>query len=223
MRQEKLAILGQLAGGVAHELRNPLAVINGVVYYLRKMLADPDETQREFMDTIYAEVRNADKIVTDLLDFARVSPAERACVALPALVNGVLDEHPPPQGVQVHADIAADLPEALVNSTQIKLVLAHLIANAHQAMPEGGHLSISAQTEQGQIVLSVADTGCGISPKNMDRLFEPLFSTKARGIGLGLVISKNLVQVNGGSISATSRKDQGSTFSVTLPTGETML
>lgn len=220
VREEKLAVLGQLAGGVGHELRNPLGVISNAVYFLQMVLADADERTREYLGIIGSEVRNAEKIVSDLLDLSRTRPAEREEVALSELVAEALEKQPPPEGVEVTPRIASDLPILFVDRLQIRQVLANLVANAYQAMPEGGELTLSARADGGRVCLSVTDTGYGISRENMGKIFEPLFTTRARGIGLGLAVSRNLVQVNGGTIEVQSEEGQGSTFTVALPTGD---
>ena len=118
-------------------------------------------------------------------------------------------------------EIAPDLPRVYVDHHQIRQVLCNLVTNAYQAMPEGGDLTVSAQAEEEAVVLSVADTGVGISEENMARLFEPLFTTKAKGLGLGLMVVKNLVEANEGSIEVVSEMGKGSTFTVRLPGKET--
>jgi PAS domain S-box-containing protein len=220
VRREKLAVLGQLAGGVGHELRNPLGVISNAVYYLKMVLSDADETTREYLEMISTEVGNSTKIVSGLLDFARTRPAEREEIGVSDLVAQVLEKHSPPEGVHVTTEVASDLPTVYVDPRQIEQVLTNLVTNAYQAMPEGGSLTISAKAEQNKVAVSVTDTGCGISPENLEKLFEPLFTTKARGIGLGLAVSKNLVETNGGSIEVVSEEGKGSTFTIILPTEE---
>ena len=218
IRKEKLALLGQLAGGVGHELRNPLGVISNAVYYLKTVLTDADETTREFLDIISAEVRNSTKIISDLLDFSRTRLPDREEVAVSELVVEVLKKRPPSEEVEVIiTQIASDLPLVYVDPQQMVQVLGNLVVNAYQAMKEGGNLTISAQAEEGQVTLSVADTGCGIPEENMTQLFQPLFTTRARGIGLGLAVSKSLVEANGGSIEVISEVGKGSTFTVRLP------
>lgn len=219
-RKERLAILGQLAGGVSHELRNPLGVISNAVYYLQTVLSEADETTREYLKLISSEVRRGEKIVSDLLDFARVKAAEREEITVRDLVTQVLDRQPPPEEVKVTTKIAPDLPPLFVDPQQISQVLVNLVTNAYDAMPQGGELTIKAQARKDKVGLSITDTGCGVPQENIKRLFEPLFSTKARGIGLGLAVSKNLVEVNGGSIEAESKEGKGSTFTVILPTKE---
>jgi len=220
VRKEHLAILGQLAGGVGHELRNPLGVISNAVYYLQTILPDADETTKEYLEMIASEVGNSEKIVSDLLDLSRAKPAERQEIAVSDLVARLLEKQPPPEKVKVTTKIASDLPPVFVDSRQIGQVLVNLVINAYQAMPEGGRLTIKARAEKGQVYLSITDTGCGISQENMERLFEPLFTTKAKGIGLGLAVSKNLLEANGGSIEVESKEGKGSTFTVILPTKE---
>jgi PAS domain S-box-containing protein len=219
VRKEKLAVLGQLAGGVGHELRNPLGVISNAVYYLKMVLPDADETVREYLDIISSEVHNSEQIVSDLLGFARTRSSDRQRVALSRLVAQVLGKTPPPEGVLITFEIAADLLPVYVDPRQIGQVLANLITNAYQAMPQGGTLTLSASAEGDKAALCFADTGCGISPENIKRLFEPLFTTKPRGIGLGLAVSRSLVEANGGAIEVESDgvPGRGSTFTVWLP------
>jgi PAS domain S-box-containing protein len=218
IRQEKLATLGQLSGSVAHELRHPLGVLSNAAYYLIMTLSDADEITREYLEIISEEVRKAQGIITNLLDFARTKTAEPEETTISTIVSQVVEKHDPPEGVQVITEISADLPPIFVDPIQIELVLDNLVINAYQAMSDGGQLIINAQTDQDNVRLSVQDTGTGISPENMAKLFEPLFTTKARGIGLGLALSKKLVEANGGTIEVESKTEQGSTFIINLPT-----
>ncbi len=223
VRREKLAVLGRLAGGVGHELRNPLGVISNAVYYLEMVHPDADDTTKEYLGMISSEVHNADRIISDLLDYARTWLADRERIAVSQLVARGVEKHPPPEGVQVATDIAADLPPAYVDPQQIEMALANLVTNAYQAVPEGGQVTIktsevSEKLPKSGVSISITDTGCGISAENMEKLFEPLFTTKARGIGLGLAVSRNLVEANGGTVEVESQEGEGSTFTVILPT-----
>ena len=222
VRSEKLAVLGQLAGGVAHELRNPLAVMSNAIYYLRSIITDADETTREYLEMISSEVGNAEGIVSDLLDFSRTRSLEREEVTASELVARVLEKRPSPEKVKVTTGIPPELPPVFVDPRQTGQVLGNLIANAYHAMAEGGNLTISAQAEKEKVSLFITDTGCGISKENMQKIFEPLFTTRARGIGLGLAVVKNLVEVNGGSIEVESEEGKGSTFTVALPIKEAL-
>ncbi len=224
VRREKLAILGQLAGGVGHELRNPLGVISNAVYFLQMTLTEADETTKEYLEMISAEVRNSSKIISDLLDFSRTRMPDRERVAVSELVAEVLEKRPPPVEVEVITQIAPDLPPVFVDPRQMGQVLVNLVVNAYQAMKEGGRLVIKtsevSEKPPRSVAISITDTGCGIPEENMAKLFEPLFTTKARGIGLGLAVSKSLVEANGGSIEVESEEGKGSTFTVRLPTRE---
>ena len=219
VRREKLAVLGQLAGSVGHELRNPLGVISNATYFLQMTRPDADETTREYLDMISAEVHKSDQIVSDLLNLSRTGPAARESIAVSVLVAQALERRPSPENVAVTIDIPADLPPVYVDPRQMGQVLGNLITNAYQAMPPpaGGRLTIRARAEGGRVALAIADTGCGIPEENMAKIFEPLFTTRAKGIGLGLAVSRNLVEVNGGSIAVESEVGKGSTFTVRLP------
>ena len=217
LRQEKLAVLGQLAGGVGHELRNPLGVISNAVYFLDSVLAEADETILEYLDIIATRVQEAEKIVADLLNLSRTRVLQRENTAVSELVSTVLERHPPPEVVTITTRIPPDLPPVVVDAQQIGQVLANLITNAYQAMSAGGTLSLSAEVAADQVRLTVADTGHGMSAETLGEIFEPLFTTKVKGIGLGLIVSKNLVEVNGGRIQVKSVEGQGSTFMIFLP------
>jgi PAS domain S-box-containing protein len=216
-RMEKLALLGELAGGVSHELRNPLAVITNAVYFLRTMLADADATVAEYLEMISNEVNRAAKIVSDLLDFSRAKPAQREETSVSGFVSDALHRKRPPDGTTVETNIPASLSPVYVDPQQMGLVMANLVANAFEAMPDGGTLTISAWQENHHVALSVADTGHGIAPEHMTKIFEPLFTTKAHGIGLGLSLCRSLVEANEGSIRAESVPGNGSTFTLILP------
>ncbi len=220
VRQERLAMLGELAGSVSHELRNPLGVINNAVHYLQAVLPDATQDVNDYLEIISSEVFGSAKIISDLLDFTRVQMADRYEVAATELVGKTLLNHPAPVGIEMINQISLDLPLLYVDSSQIGQVLSNLVANAYQAMPEGGDLTLHARAEDGEVKITVSDNGVGISEENMERLFEPLFTTKARGIGLGLAVSKKLVEINGGRIEVESEEGAGTSFTLALPTRE---
>lgn len=230
VRQEKLATLGQLAGSIGHELRNPLGVILNAVYFLK--LAQPDATDkvREYLSIIENEARASDKIVTDLLDFTRLKSLDREAVHVQEIIRETFERFPVPPTVDMDIQIPDDLPRVFVDSQQMVQVLRNLTVNACQAMtskmitnltslgiPSRGLLTITASLQDGGVLLSVRDTGVGIPPENLSKLFEPLFTTKTKGIGLGLAVSKKLIEANGGRIEVHSMAGEGSTFKVWLP------
>jgi len=217
VRKEKLATLGQLAGGVGHELRNPLGVINTSVYYLKLVQPDADEKVKQHLAIIEQEIHNSEMIINDLLDFGRVISAEREQGSVDKLVRRTLERFPVPAGVEAALDLPDNLPMVYADPRQMEQVLGNLVTNACQAMNQGGKLTISSRRQKGMVGIAVTDTGKGISPENMKKLFEPLFTTKVKGIGLGLAVSKKLAEANGGRIEAESEAGKGSTFTLYLP------
>ncbi|MBT3881458.1 MAG: HAMP domain-containing protein [Candidatus Scalindua sp.] len=217
VRKEKLATLGQLAGGVGHELRNPLGVISNSIYFLKMLLPDADEKVKEYHNRISAEIERSTEIISDLLDFSRTKPINREEVQFTDLLDKALERLPVPKNIKLKAATPSDLSNLFVDPKQIGQVLLNLLSNAYQAMPEGGLLTISALADKQNVNISIADSGTGISSENIDSVFEPLFTTKARGIGLGLALSKDLVTANNGSIQVKSEEGKGATFTVTLP------
>ncbi len=221
IRREKLAALGQLAGSLGHELRNPLSVIYNAAYFLQMMLDGADEMTKEYLDLIATTAREAEAIVTDLLDFSRTRAAERGPVPVESLLDSALVKRPAPEHVQLALDIAPDLPLMWVDARQIGQVLDNLITNAYQAMADGGTLTLTARAEYDRVCVAVTDTGCGITPDDQAHIFEPLFTTKTRGIGLGLALSKNYVELNEGTIGFESVPGAGCTFTLSLPARQT--
>ncbi|MEW6110034.1 MAG: ATP-binding protein [Nitrospirota bacterium] len=219
VRKEKLAALGQLAASVGHELRNPLGVISNAAYFLKTIMPDAGDTTKEYLDIIKNEVSTSERIVSALLDLARAKTPRLAPITVNELINLSLEKCAVGEKITLRLDIPETLPSLEVDPLQMGQVFQNLITNAVHAMPGGGILAIKAEEgkEKGDIRISVSDTGVGISPDNMGKLFQAFFSTKARGIGLGLAISKDLVETNRGKIEATSQLGKGTTFTVTLP------
>jgi len=219
VRKEKLALLGQVAGSVGHELRNPLGVMNNAVYFLQTVLTDADATTREYLEIIKVEIAEADRIVADLLDSVRTKPPHPAAVGVREVIDQTLRQNPVPAAMTVTLEIPAALPPVWVDAMQIQQVFRNLISNGVEAMTEGGTLTIGAveNSRDGMVSVSVRDSGSGMPPEVQARLFQPLFTTKARGIGLGLVVAKNLTQSNGGTITVESAVGRGTTFTVVLP------
>ncbi|MFH2104376.1 MAG: PAS domain S-box protein [Chloroflexota bacterium] len=226
VQEERLAVLGRLAAGIGHELRNPLGVISNAVFYLRGILPQTDPKVNEYFSIIEDESQIAEKIIRGLLDFSHPLQPDRGPVSVPELVERSLGVSPPPADIQVRLHLPARLPPVHVDHRQIEQALGNLLINAYQAMPQGGRLTIRAEKAtldspqnpaQPAIALHIIDTGTGVLPEFIDQLFEPLFSTKARGIGLGLPIARKLAQANGGRIDARSTPGEGSSFTIYLP------
>jgi PAS domain S-box-containing protein len=219
VRKEKLAVLGQVAGSVGHELRNPLGVMSNAVYFLQTVLSDADETTREYLDIIKDEIAVSDRIVAELLDSVRSNPPHSEAVGLREMIKRTVHQLSIPDSVAVSLDIPEALPSLRVDAMQINQVFRNLINNGVEAMPGGGVLGIRAVENRpdGTVTVSVRDSGIGMKQEHLDKLFEPLFTTKARGTGLGLVVVKNLTEANGGTIKVQSEAGKGTVFTVTLP------
>jgi PAS domain S-box-containing protein len=217
MRQEKLATIGKLAGNIAHELRNPLGVITNSIYYLGMRMPVIDEKIQTHLKLIEDESARASKIISDLLDFARIRPDEATPVNLGEVIMESLDRVQKPSNIEVELNEAENSRQILVDPLRMQQVFQNIISNAYQAMPGGGKLTISVQEQGEMIEIAFTDTGEGIPEANMPKIFEPLFSTKIHGIGLGLPISKEIVEEYGGSILVESTVGVGTTFRVQLP------
>lgn len=218
VRQERLATIGQLAGSVGHELRNPLGVMTNALFYLDAVNEKASPKVKEYMGILDQQVRIAEKIVSDLLDFARVKSPERDAVDMRSLVENVLGAVQIPTTITVEIDIAEATPSAAADRLHVSQILQNLTTNAIHAMENGnGRLSFSAESANGFVTLSVADTGTGIAADALSHVFEPLVTSKARGIGLGLAVSRSLAEANGGTLSAQSELGVGSVFTLSLP------
>lgn len=216
MRAERLAAIGRVAGGVAHELRNPLNVMRTSVYFLRNAKSATPEKIAEHLQRIERQVGVSDSVISALSEFAKLpSPNLQPTSILDCLKKSVPTDSWP-QNVELVWDIPVDLPPALVDEKQMTIVFSNLIRNGCEAMPSGGRLTLSARQMQDQVEVAVTDTGCGIKAEDLPRLREPFRSTKARGIGLGLALSNAILEKNRGTLNVVSEVGHGSTFTVGL-------
>ena len=218
LRKEKLAVLGQLAGGVGHELRNPLGAIKNAAYFLNMVLEEPDPEVKETLEILDKEVGTSERIISSLLDFARPKPPIRRKVDVNDVVQDALSRTTVPENVEVVSQLDEALPTILADPDQLAQVFGNLILNGAQAMPEGGQLVVKSEVLSREwVAVSITDSGVGIPEENLEKIFEPLFTTKAKGIGLGLALVKTLVEGHGGRIEVRSEVGKGSTFTVRLP------
>lgn len=220
--REKLAAVGQMASVVGHEIRNPLGVINNAIYYIKTKFEmssgkDLDPKIQKHIGIIEKEVAASNKIVSDLLGFSRTRPPMAQPLDLNRIIEDSLSAVSFPETVKVEIDLSLELPPALINPDEIRQVFINLFNNAWQAMPEGGTLKIRSYIDEEMAQVEVTDTGCGISPENMKKLFAPFFSTKTKGTGLGLAAVRRILERHKGKIKVRSRLGQGTTFIVSLP------
>jgi signal transduction histidine kinase len=213
----RLAVIGELAASVGHDLRNPLTGISGAVYYLKLKLVDKmDDKMREMFEIIENDIKYANKIVNDLLDFSREINLQLSKISIKEVVKRILTEIEIPENIKV-VNLTKNTHVLSVDVSQIKRVFHNIIRNAIQAMPHGGTLKITSRKTKNFVRIGFHDTGIGISKENMNKLFKPLFTTKAKGIGLGLSICKRIVEAHGGKIAVQSEVGKGTCFTVILP------
>jgi len=219
VRREKLAVLGQLAGGVGHDLRNALGAIKNAAYFLNMVLEKPDPEVKETLEILGKEVGTSEAIISSLLDFAQAKPPTKRKISVSEVLQEALSRITVPENVEVVQELDETLPEILADPDQLAQVFGNVILNGIQAMTEGGQLTIKSEAlAPGRMSVSITDTGVGIPEEQLEKLFEPLYTTKAKGIGLGLAIVKTLVEGHGGTIEVEGEPGKGSTFTVKLPT-----
>jgi PAS domain S-box-containing protein len=269
LRREKLAMLGQFAGSINHDLRGPLGSISNAAYFLSMALEEPDQDVQKTLDTLQQEVSRAEAIINGMLGLLRTGEPERQVVDVNRLLGGLLSRADIPADVAVTVRNDESMPAVLVDPGQLVQVCHNLVRNAIQAMPEGGRLTVETAFserpqgpgpgEQGRmaapkdgdahgrtsapaspglvpspgdvqgrrdrppgrspshVIICVSDTGEGIPEKNLERIFEPLFTTRSEGTGLGLALARTLVEAHHGTIEVESEVGEGSMFTVRLP------
>jgi len=223
IRSEKLAAIGQLASGVSHELRNPLGAIKNAAFYVRRRIAKTDlpatePRVREFLGIIDEEADAANKVISDLLGFSRVAKPTVSPVSIAGVIEDALKHTPMSENVDLAKNIDNNLPMVMGDADQIRQVFINIVLNAQQAMADGGRLEIRARSKGEFVEVEFADTGSGIPESVINKIFDPLFSTKAKGVGLGLSVCKSILERHGGDIRVESEVGRGTTFMVYLPT-----
>ncbi|MBI4852319.1 MAG: HAMP domain-containing protein [Acidobacteria bacterium] len=223
-RAEQSAIVGRLASGIAHEIKNPLNYISLTIDYLRSKFAPTEESAREKfvdkMDGIKDEIKRLDHLTRNFLSYGRPLHLNPKPINLRELIEGILTlttEQAEQQSIKMALDKTTDLPVIEADLERLKSCFSNLILNAQQAMPNGGELSINFQPYNKGVEVFVTDTGTGIEPENLEKIFEPYFSTKETGTGLGLALVKRIVEGHGGRLQVESVVNKGTTFRVWLP------
>lgn len=218
LQAEKLSSLGELSAGIVHEVRNPLAAIKGAVEILEDELA-ADSPRREFAGLAKKEVDRIDKLVGEFLRFARPAELAKAPRQLNEIVESVIsliETQALSKSISINRQLSADLPKVLVDSEHIKQLLLNLAINSIQAMPDSGLLVFRTFREKHHCFLEVEDDGCGIDKKYMPRIFDPFFSTKESGVGLGLSIAHKIAVQHDGKLTAKTL-DEKMIFTLQLP------
>jgi signal transduction histidine kinase len=214
---ERLAALGQMAATVGHELRNPLGVLTNSLYLIRNATSTgADDRLRRQLDTADREIAAATLIVSDLLEFSRPRAANPTAVNVTDLLIETVSVAPPPAGITVEYD-DSEVPTVMADRDQIRQVILNLLTNAYEAMPTGGTVRLAARVVKDSVEIAVSDTGVGMDEQTYARVFEPFFSSKTKGTGLGLAVSKRIVDKHDGTLTMTSEPGHGCTAMLRLP------
>ena len=225
IQAEKLASLGQMAASIAHEVNNPLS---GVLVYTqlmsKKIAGDnmPKEIALDYLSKMESELTRSTRLIRNLLDFARQSSPTLKEVNINDVIDRALDltaHSAELQHIQVIKELNPSPPEITADFDQLQQVCTNLVLNAIEAMPDGGELTLRTLADDSQLKIDVQDTGCGISPENMRKLFTPFFTTKreVKGVGLGLAVVYGIIQRHHGNVEVQSKEGEGTTFTICLP------
>ena len=220
-RSQRLASVGRLAAGVAHEIRNPLSSIKGFATYFKEKYPDRPQDQQT-ANIMIQEVDRLNRVVGQLLELARPIAVKKQRISLQALLKDALkliEDRAAAKGISVQTQNNADMDSAWGDPDRINQILLNLYLNAVDSMESGGELKVvlSSDAKDSKIDIKVSDSGCGIRPEHLSKIFDPYFTTKSTGTGLGLAIAHNIVEALGGKITIESQMGIGTTFTVTLP------
>lgn len=217
-RQDKLAAVGQLAAGVAHEIRNPLTSMKGYAEFLQ--LDEEDPERREFIDIILDEIDRVNNIVEEFMLLAKpkvVELEEKNIIPILKNIISLLEFEARKRNVKLHLDLNADIVQIECDENRLKQVFLNFIKNGIEAMPAGGDLNVKAEVIDNNIEISIQDTGVGIPPEILKNIGEPFYTTKKNGNGLGLMVSFKIIESHNGKVYIESEQNKGTTFKILLP------
>jgi len=217
LKAQRLAVIGEMAGMIGHDLRNPLTSISGAEYYLKKRVGpEVDSKIKEMLALIEKNIAYSNKIINDLLDYSREIELEVTVINPESIIKDALSIVEIPRNVKV-IDLTENKPKINVDVEKTKRAFVNIIKNAVESMPKGGTLTITSRKLDGNLEIVFSDTGVGMSKETLEKLWTPLFTTKAKGMGFGLPICKRFIEAHGGSISVKSILGKGTTTAVTFP------
>ena len=212
-----VGVLEQMAATLGHELRNPLGVISNSAYFLANQTGIDDPKVAKHAEIIGHEVASAKRVIDDILEFAHVPEILPSPASLNAIVLQALARSQVPANIRVTRKLAVDLPPLICDEERLERGFIDVITNAVQAMPHGGRLSVKTRRSAEGMAAVFADTGEGIAPQNLAKIFDPMFTTKLRGIGLGLTVVRRTVEQHGGRVEVKSALGHGTTITIVLP------
>jgi two-component system, NtrC family, sensor histidine kinase HydH len=217
-RAARMSALGHLSAGLAHEIRNPLASIEGAASIVQNEPGD-DSLRQEFLTIIQAECHRLNRLITNFLDFARPRAPELRPASIPDLLRSTIllvSQTANRSNISIREDFAPVLPPCQCDAEQIRQAILNLLLNAVQAMPAGGEIVVSARHHQSQMIIRVQDHGPGIPPENVDSIYDPFFTTKSAGTGLGLAVSYQIAKQHGGELTLEENSPLGAGFALTI-------
>ena len=226
VRKERLATLGQLTATVSHELRNPLGAMRPAVYILKKHLDKNNERLHKSLDVIDRNIERCDHIIDELLDFTRITDLDLQSTRVDQWLESVIDEQKIPKGIQLEKVLSLNDVRLDIDAARVRRAVINVIENACHSMmddnqqvkdPENSRLQINTQANNKRFEIVVTDTGSGIAEDVRDKIFEPLFSTKVFGVGLGMATVKQIMEQHGGGIDINSQENEGTTVTLWLP------
>jgi len=215
--KEKLAFLGEIAGAVGHELRNPLAAIKNNIYYLSMILENPSEEFHETVEILNDDIYRSTRIIKDLLDYSKIAALDLTSLDVNNFITELISKIKIPENIELEKNLKENISNALLDRIRFEQILTNLITNALDAMEDGGILTIETSQQNNKINIQIKDTGIGIEPNNLEKIYHPLFTTKAKGFGLGLAIVKRYVETHNGILSVKSKLGEGTNFQLIFP------
>jgi len=230
LQKEKFATIGRISGSIAHDIRHPLATIKNSAYFLNMTLKDPNEKTKKHLNLINSQVAHANEIINSLMRMSDDRKPEKSKIIINDFVNEFFSILPLPERIELVTELDNECPDIMVDLSQLKQVFTNLESNAVKSMPENGTITVKTRkvtsldlesqisTHEGDFVeISFSDTGSGMKKDVLDNVFEPFYTTRNKGIGLGLSIVKDVIVINNGKITAESEEGKGSTFKIIFP------
>jgi len=215
---ERLATIGQFSGSIAHELRNPLATIDSSIYFIKEKLQNVDDKVKQHIERIKSSTDNASSIIQSILNLTRMKEPELKKLDIKPVIEESITIAKVPGLVRITQDYAVEQALAHIDKEQMQIAFKNIIRNAAEAMNGEGRLNINVRgIPENKIEISFSDAGPGIAQENLEKVFQPLFTTKTSGIGFGLSISKMVVEKHGGTIRAESKPGNGASIIIQIP------
>lgn len=212
---EKLEPLSKFSSVVSHELKNPLASLKNIAYFLTKTADPANEKGKRMLQMLSGEIDRMDAMINRLSEISRVKRVNKTAANVAGLIEETLAAFNPGEAIQVTKELESF--DANLDPDKFKQIVLHLLTNARDAMPQGGRIELSLKKAGENLALTVKDNGAGMDPQTLSQVFEPMFTTKTKVLGMGLTVSKDIVESHRGTITAQSQPGAGSVFTVTVP------